>query len=89
MAMPVAMTKPMLKRDTAPAPVAKIKGKTPSTIAAVVIKIGLNRMPAALSIASRFGHTFFLFDIGKLNNQNSVFTDQTHQGNQTYFGINV
>ena len=53
MAMPVAMTKPMLKRDTAPAPVAKIKGKTPSTIAAVVIKIGLNRMPAALSIASR------------------------------------
>jgi TetR/AcrR family transcriptional regulator, mexJK operon transcriptional repressor len=32
---PLAMTRPMLKRDAAPAPEAEISGTTPSTIAAV------------------------------------------------------
>jgi hypothetical protein len=39
MAIPVAIISPMLKRDKAPAPVAKIRGKTPNTISAIVIKM--------------------------------------------------
>jgi len=39
-ASPLAITRPILKRETAPAPVARIKGITPKTIAAVVIRIG-------------------------------------------------
>ena len=35
---------PHLKRDTAPAPVAVISGTTPSTMAAVVIRIGRSRI---------------------------------------------
>ena len=50
---PLAITRPMLKRDTAPAPLAVIKGTTPSTIAAVVIRIGRSRIAAACSMASR------------------------------------
>jgi len=42
---PVAITRPMPNRDTAPAPVAVISGTTPSIIAAVVIRIGHGRMP--------------------------------------------
>ena len=39
-ASPLVITRPILKRETAPAPVARIKGITPKTIAAVVIRIG-------------------------------------------------
>ena len=46
-ASPVPITSPILKRLTAPAPVAVINGITPNTIAAVVIKMGLKRMPEA------------------------------------------
>ena len=52
---PLAITSPMLNRETAPAPLATICGTTPSTIAAVVIRIGRSLMLAARSIASRFG----------------------------------
>jgi hypothetical protein len=34
-----------LKRDTAPAPLAVISGMTPSTIAAVFIRMGRSRTP--------------------------------------------
>ena len=51
-AIPVAITNPMLTRLTAPAPEAKISGITPSTIEAVVIKIGRKRVVAADSIAT-------------------------------------
>src|SRR5208337_5498527 len=37
---PAAITRPIWKRDTAPAPAAVISGATPSTMAAVVIRIG-------------------------------------------------
>src|ERR1700757_3702998 len=47
------MTRPMLKRDSAPAPLARISGMTPNTIAAVVIRIGRSLIPAACSMASR------------------------------------
>jgi hypothetical protein len=48
------MTNPTLKRDAAPAPEAVINGTTPNTIAAVVIRIGRSRIPAAWMIASVF-----------------------------------
>ena len=51
-ASPVAMTSPMLKRLTAPAPLAVISGMTPNTMAPVVIRIGRRRNPAACLMAS-------------------------------------
>ncbi|MCY1175617.1 hypothetical protein D9M73_158610 [compost metagenome] len=51
--IPVAITVPMSKRLTAPAPVARISGTMPNTIAAVVISTGRRRIAAASSIASR------------------------------------
>src|SRR5258705_1793438 len=59
MATPGAITSPMLKRLTAPAPLAIRRGTTPSTIAPVVIRIGRSRIPAAFSTASRFDKPCF------------------------------
>ena len=52
-AMPKKIVRPMVKRDCAPAPVARIGGTMPTTIAAVVIRIGRRRIDAASTIASR------------------------------------
>ena len=51
--MPAKMTMPIVKRGRAPAPEAMISGTMPTTIAAVVIRIGRRRTPAACSIALR------------------------------------
>ncbi|MCY1367380.1 hypothetical protein D9M69_543110 [compost metagenome] len=53
--IPVAITMPMSKRLTAPAPLASSSGITPRTIAAVVISTGRRRIAAASSMASRTG----------------------------------
>ena len=58
--MPAAMTRPIEKRALAPAPDAMISGTTPSTMAAVVIRIGRSRTRAASTIASRFGQAVLL-----------------------------
>ena len=79
----------MLKRDTAPAPVATISGTTPSTMAAVVIRIGRNRMPAARSIASRSRMAFLLQVVGELHDQDAVLADQPHQRDQADLGVDV
>lgn len=50
---PAEITSPISKRLTAPAPDAMSNGNTPKTMAAVVIKIGRNRMAAASSTAAR------------------------------------
>ena len=50
---PVKITSPIAWRPAAPAPEAITSGTTPRTIAAVVIRIGRSRTPAASSIASR------------------------------------
>ena len=52
MARPVEITKPIAKRDAAPAPLANTSGRTPSTIAAVVINIGRSRTDAAATMAA-------------------------------------
>lgn len=44
---PLAITRPILKRDTAPAALATISGITPSAIAAVVTSIGCCRETCA------------------------------------------
>ena len=72
----------MLKRDTAPAPLAISSGTTPSTIAAVVIRIGRSRMPAAVSIASRLRLAFLLLLVGEFDDQDAVLADQAHQRDQ-------
>ena len=62
--------------------VAVISGTTPSTIAAVVIRIGRNRMPAASSIASRLVRALLLQLVGELDDQDAVLADQAHQRDQ-------
>jgi len=52
-AMPKNIVRPIAKRDCAPAPEARISGAMPTTIAAVVIRIGRRRIEAASTIASR------------------------------------
>ena len=52
MARPDTITNPILKRATAPSPTANNKGIRPEIMAAVVIRIGRNRMLAASLIAS-------------------------------------
>ena len=53
MVMPAAITTPIEKRLAAPAPLAVSSGIMPTTIAAVVIRMGLSRTDAARSMASR------------------------------------
>ncbi|MNC73388.1 hypothetical protein D3C75_1245750 [compost metagenome] len=50
--MPQTITRPRPKRLLAPAPEANSKGIRPTTMAAVVIRIGRNRICAALLIAA-------------------------------------
>ncbi|MDT4868402.1 hypothetical protein FQZ97_1033640 [compost metagenome] len=51
--IPVAITRPMSKRLTAPAPLARISGIMAKTMAAVVISTGRRRIAAASSTAAR------------------------------------
>ncbi|AHE66572.1 hypothetical protein Loa_01016 [Legionella oakridgensis ATCC 33761 = DSM 21215] len=55
---PAEITKPISKRLTAPAPEAMRSGTTPNTMAAVVIKIGRRRIPAASSTAALLSRFF-------------------------------
>ncbi len=50
--MPATITIAIEKRLAAPAPLANISGMRPATMAAVVIRIGRRRRPAAISTAS-------------------------------------
>ena len=79
----------MLKRDTAPAPLATISGTTPSTIAAVVIRIGRSRIAGRLSIASRLDLPCALQLVGELDDQDAVLADQPHQRDQADLGVDV
>jgi hypothetical protein len=54
-AMPDAMTRPMEKRALAPAPDAMMSGRTPVTMAAVVIRTGRSLTRAASTMACRLG----------------------------------
>ena len=69
-ASPLAITSPMLKRETAPAPLATISGTTPSTMAAVVIRIGRNRIAGRLLDSLALGCAAALQIVCELDNQN-------------------
>ncbi|CFP02173.1 Uncharacterised protein [Bordetella pertussis] len=51
--MPTTITRPRLKRLCAPAPLANSSGTRPTTMAAVVIRMGRSRIRAARSMAAR------------------------------------
>ncbi|MCY1546600.1 hypothetical protein D9M68_826040 [compost metagenome] len=51
--IPTTITRPRLKRLLAPAPLASSSGISPTTMAAVVIRIGRKRISAAFSMAVR------------------------------------
>ena len=88
--MPAKMTMPMSTRVTAPAPEATISGTMPTTIAAVVIRIGRRRTPAASSIASRRERPRGLLQpVGEIDHQDAVLGDQADQGHQADLGVDV
>ena len=87
--IPLTSMIPMLFRAPAPGPVASTSGKCPTTVAAVVIKIGRSRVPAASMMASQFLLSRFLEMIGELDNQDAVLRDQTHQRNQSDLAVDV
>jgi len=78
-ARPVEMTSPIANREAAPAPLANTSGSTPKTMAAVVIKIGRSRVPAAATIAACFAFPRLLFGIRHFDDENAVLADETHQ----------
>ncbi|CZR21520.1 Uncharacterised protein [Legionella pneumophila] len=55
---PVEITSPMSNRLAAPAPLAIRRGITPNTMAAVVINMGRNLIPADSSTAARLSRFF-------------------------------
>ena len=86
---PAAITRPIWKRDTAPAPAAVISGTTPSTIAAVVIRIGRSRIDGRLLDGFALGAAGRLQVVGELHDQDAVLADQAHQRDQPDLGIDV
>lgn len=78
----------MLKRPAAPAPLAITSGMTPSTMAAVVIRIGRKRVAAACSMASRLVLPARCSSLAN-STISAVLGDQAHQGNQTDLGVDV
>ena len=86
---PEAMTRPIWKRDTAPAPAAVISGTTPSTIAAVVIRIGRNRIAGGLFDRLALRAALGLQIVGKLHDQDAMFADQAHQRHQSDLGVDI
>jgi len=77
-ASPLVITRPILKRETAPAPVARIKGITPKTIAAVVIRIGRGGLLDGLALRRAAA----LQLIREFDDQEPVPADQAHQRDQ-------
>ena len=77
MAMPLAIAGH--RSDSAPAPLAMISGMTPSTIAAVVIRMGRRRMPAAFLDGLALSLAVALQLVGDLGDQDAVLADQSHQ----------
>ena len=88
--MPVAITSPISNRLTAPAPVARISGTMPKTMAAVVIKTGRKRIAAASSTASRTDQALVLAQlVSELDDQDPVLADQPDQRHQAHLGVDI
>ena len=74
--MPVVIIRPILKRLLAPAPKAVTNGSTPRTVAKVVINIGSQAHCRCLQYGLLSIFTFGHQVIGKIDNENAVFTNQ-------------
>jgi hypothetical protein len=83
------MTQPIGERDSAPAPLASASGTAPSTIAAVVIRIGRRRRLAASITASTFSLAARAQLIGELDDQDAVLGDQADQHHQPDLAVDV
>ena len=88
--MPATTTMPIEKRLAAPAPLAISSGTSPTTIAAVVIRIGRSRTRAACSIAAPAVEPFAdLQLVGEGDHQDAVLADQSDQGDEPDLGVDV
>ena len=78
--MPAKMSRPMSKRLRAPAPAAMISGTMPTTIAAVVIRIGRSRTRGRMldRLAPRHACSL-LHPVGEVDHQDAVLGDQADQ----------
>src|SRR5215470_3764367 len=83
---PPTTTQPIAWRDSAPAPWASASGTAPSTMAAVVIRIGRKRrLDHRLHLLHAFGPEL----IGEFDDQDPVLGDQAHQHHETDLAVYV
>ena len=89
MIMPLTSMMPMLLRAPAPGPVASTSGKWPTTVAAVVIRIGRSRVPAASMTASSLSLPGLLQVVGELHDQDAVLRHQADERDQADLAVDV
>ena len=89
MIMPVTSMMPMLLRAPAPGPVASTSGKCPTTVAAVVIRIGRSRVAGRLDHRLELVLPRLLQVIGELHDEDAVLRDQADQRDQSDLAVDV
>ena len=78
---------PMLLRAPAPGPVARISGVWPTTVAAVVIRIGRSRVPEASMIAAQFVHPGLLQMVRELHDQDAVLGYESDERDEFHLAV--
>ena len=76
MIIPLTSMMPMLLRAPAPGPLARMSGVWPTTVAAVVIRIGRRRVSAASMMAPQLVSARLLQVVRKLHDQDAVLRDR-------------
>ena len=89
MIMPLTSMMPMLLRAPAPGPLASTSGKWPTTVAAVVIRIGRSRVLGRLDDRGQLVLPGFLKVVGELHDQDAVLRHQAHQRDQSHLTVDV
>src|ERR1043166_4141347 len=103
MIMPETSVMPMLLRAPAPGPAANTSGKCPNTVAALVMRIGRSRVPAASMTASSFAMPvsrswfanctirmpFATQLVRELHDQDAVLRDQPHERDEPDLAVDV
>ena len=89
MTMPVTSMMPMLLRAPAPGPLASTSGKCPTTVAAVVIRIGRSRVPDGFDDRGELVSARFLQVIGELDDQDAVLRHEPDQRDEPDLAVDV
>ena len=89
MIMPLTSMMPMLLRAPAPGPVASTSGKWPTTVAAVVIRIGRSRVPAASMTAASLSLPVSCRWFANSTIRMPFFADQADQRDEPDLAVDV